>query len=195
MKILIVDDKQENLEAWKILLSDVRVSKFLWIRWWVQVDIVGTFNGAIDYISKNKYDIVLTDLNMPVEPNKVYNESCTSYNANELVPYWYMIASLAQEHWVRRVAIVTDANHHSNAIVAAHSQLKESWSESTSTRSGYIIINGRKNLMDGEGPTRWDKRLSNINMNRKTKNKPEEDMSFILGRYTYIKALQKLLSK
>lgn len=124
MKILVIDDKQENLEIAKKQLMGHEVTtassydeaeKYLagklphiyaCGRW----DHVGYDKD--NKLNKYEFDIILTDLFLPASTKG------TSYKTSEEVPYGLVIAMTALRLGIP-VAIVTDTNHHAHPILWA----------------------------------------------------------------------------
>lgn len=197
MNILIVDDKAANLDAGKELLSDKRVSRLFGKRWF-NVDIIHTFHGAIDMIRNWSYDVVLTDLNMPIEQSDQYNKRPPNYGSLQSVPYWYQIASVAIEAKVPYIAIVTDANYHSDALAAWNTQIDAVWLSPTLRRSWYIIENWPKwpsDVGDYKPLSQLQYRLKDIIGNRERRWKPLVTETHLLLKYTYVNALKRLFQE
>jgi len=108
-KILIVDDKQQNIEA-----AIDQFSSFD-----VELITVKGF-GPVAELLKNGFDMVFTDLMMPAESDGIPG------NHSEIgkeVPYGLLIAIMAKNAGVKTVAIMTDISHHSGPIPWAVNQI------------------------------------------------------------------------
>jgi CheY-like chemotaxis protein len=107
MNILVVDDKPENIEAAKILLGNdhnLRLAK--------------DYYQAIEQLQNGKLDALLTDMMFPLGSPGIYNPP-TEDNYEER-PLGYAVALYASRPHIAvpRIALLTDLNHHSNAIGA-----------------------------------------------------------------------------
>lgn len=118
MKILVIDDKQKNLEDAKIQLADHEVttlSSINEIRDCYDDDETGGFKGLKNYFKQ--FDVILTDLFMPA----------IQYGARpgiyEEVPYGVIVTMLALRFEIP-VAIVTDIDHHRNPFAYASDLLR-----------------------------------------------------------------------
>src|SRR3989338_4224046 len=113
-KVLIIDDKAENLEIGK-----QEIEKFFPD---FSVETCNNFRDAIGLlVFGHSYDVVLTDLNMPVCSTPAFNSNQrnTLWNKDEIVPYGIFIALRAVRVGVKRIAIITDNGHHASAANAA----------------------------------------------------------------------------
>ncbi|MCX6793216.1 MAG: response regulator [Candidatus Falkowbacteria bacterium] len=114
MKILIIDDNNDNLEAAKKLLTDH------------EVITANSYEAAEelligdDHFSRRKdsnvpvenFDLVITDLFMPASPTGLGDKSM----AGQETPYGFVLALLCLRLGINKIAIMTDSNHHKNPI-------------------------------------------------------------------------------
>ena len=125
MKILVIDDKQSNLDAAKLQLSNHEVTtassydeaeKYL-AGSLPHVSANGRWENVgwdKDYkLNKYEFDVILTDLFMPASKRGVGSNPST-----EEVPYGVIISMVALRLGIP-VAIVTTGSHHSNPFMWA----------------------------------------------------------------------------
>ncbi len=106
MKILVVEDKEMHQNSARETLSGHEVT------------IIDTFTTAMEKMDKNNYDAVLTDMMLPMSnSNRLLTEE--SFKKEDEVPYGFIIALKAAACEAKYVAVVTDANHHHDAMSAA----------------------------------------------------------------------------
>lgn len=194
MRILLVDDDHQNLDAWKKLLEHPKVAQTLWIKSKVSVDICSTFISAVDFLSQKKYDVVLTDMSMPVELSDTYRKRMHV----DQVPYWYVIVSAAKELGVRNIAIVTDSSHHSDPVSSSNSIVERHWFAPTIWRSWFIIQSWSKSWASNPHYKWLDQlegRLTKKNRIREHNGRPPTTEGELILTYTYVKALFRLLKK
>lgn len=100
LKILVVEDAQRHQMAAEYYLKPHTVK------------VVSTFNKAHEYLRQNEdIDVVLSDMFFP------YGKGCPSPDDSwEENPLGYAVALYAARRNVPRIAILTDCNHHSNAV-------------------------------------------------------------------------------
>ena len=113
MKILVIDDSEDQLETAKQMLSDK------------QLLTASTFAEARAMLtSETNFDVVLTDLMMPGEEK---GQSLPDFIGSPC-PYGFAIALLALKVGVPKVAIVSngndDGNHHLHPILWACDSLE-----------------------------------------------------------------------
>ncbi|MFA6251218.1 MAG: response regulator [Candidatus Paceibacterota bacterium] len=118
IKVLIIDDKPENIEAAKYQFAKVKGVEITTILGFQEFDeIFHEFcrkvwmNMALD--SENpisKYDVVLTDLMMP--PGSTENYSDQEFYHNMEFPFGISIAAFAKKAGVKHVGIVSLLDHH-----------------------------------------------------------------------------------
>lgn len=115
--ILVVDDSAENrAQAREQLISTPLPYNF-------ELRIVGTYADAMRFIRDEDWDVVLTDLYLPVSTfHKAF--SVEGVQVGQLVPYGFLIALQAARKGAQ-VAVVTDANHHQDYFSAAFDDFRE----------------------------------------------------------------------
>jgi len=110
VKILVVDDDQENLE---------RARKQFFSRD-AKLTCCSLFSVAADLLHERYYDVLLTDLMLPGEPNGISEENV---EIGQDMPYGLVLAIMARNKGMRNVAILTDIGHHSGPIAWAMDRL------------------------------------------------------------------------
>jgi len=111
MKILVVDDNFNNLIAAEDQLGQNH-----------ELVTVLTYGQAVALIKEQEWDVVMTDLMMPVE-----ELGDMAYPANfegQEMPYGLILALLAQQMEVPNIFIVTMADHHEHPIAWALDQVE-----------------------------------------------------------------------
>lgn len=106
-KILVVDDNPVNLQKAKNQFTNKNVVLFC----------SPLFSVAVGLLKRHKFDIVLTDLMLPGEPEG------TSTDIGKDTPYGLVFSILAKNMGVPHVAILTDISHHSGPIAWAMDNL------------------------------------------------------------------------
>jgi len=120
MKVLVIDDtpKHQHSAIETLTSHDVTVAK--------------SYNEAIDLlIPKNNFEAVLTDLMMPMSERTICDEE---YYCAEEIAYGFVLALRAAAADAKYIAVVTDKNHHMDALSAALDRIggfdkdgKEKW--------------------------------------------------------------------
>lgn len=105
MRICIIDDSLTNIEAAKTQLGEHELATF------------DSYMEACAALRRDQFDIVLTDLMFPAEPNTLGGVGL-SYVGHPF-DAGMLISMLATQLDVPLVAIVTDCNHHSHPAAAA----------------------------------------------------------------------------
>lgn len=149
MKILVIDDKQENLELAKQQLKDHEVTT------------VSSYDEAFTLVccldasawppkdNKPDFDAVLTDLLMPAGKTN-QGEKGMKYVGQEM-PLGIFLALQAINSGVKLVGLLTDTNHHAHPASAALDHLK------------FLVVNGSKLVLDNmSGYKRWDMLLNQL---------------------------------
>lgn len=117
--ILVVDDNAENRERAREQLVSTPLPYNYELR------IVGSYADAMHFIWEEDWDVVLTDLYLPVSTfHKAL--SVEGMQVGQLVPYGFLIALEAAQRGAH-VGVVTDANHHKDCLSAAFDDLRESF--------------------------------------------------------------------
>lgn len=106
--ILVVDD-DPNHRASAQELSDHRLT------------VVGSYAEAIKALESGSFDVVLTDLKLPMDPETL---GPGAFELGKLVEYGMILFLLAAKAGARYVAVVTDLNHHADAFSAAFDRLE-----------------------------------------------------------------------
>jgi CheY-like chemotaxis protein len=119
-RVLVIDDKEIHCEsAWRLLGADTRLT------------VVTTYRQGIDAL-KLGWDAVLTDLNLPAS-SETLGKKAVEEHAGQEAPLGFVIALLAAEAGVPKIAVVTDQGHHDHPMSAAFDRL-----------DGTFTINGSK---------------------------------------------------
>ena len=125
MKILVVDDSRENLmQAEKQLGAEH------------ELHTVSTFSAAKAMLEKESFDMVMTDVFMPGEPEGQGREG--DQFVGKQIPVGLVVAILALKHNVRHICIVSDTNHHSHPLAWAMDSLVCTCGENIFAFTGYI---------------------------------------------------------
>lgn len=136
-KVLVIDDKQENLELAKLLLGEDH-------------DLVvadGLKSGMKEFASA-KFDAVLTDMEM--RPDNFYpSYSVTSQPLGQLELFGWAVANEVTKSGVP-VAIVTEGNHHTSWTVAMFNRVKK------------MEMNGQPVLLFANIGKRWNEALKEL---------------------------------
>lgn len=118
MRILVVDDKDMHRQSARETLEGHELT------------VVSSFDEAIEQLKeKDKYDAVLTDLKLPMSSawplsRDAYRRDKNVLFRGELVDYGFVIALRAALRGVKYIAVVTDVNHHQDAMSAALDQIE-----------------------------------------------------------------------
>lgn len=136
--VLVIDDNHENLKLALELLSDDHC-----------VTLASGYNEGKKLIWENKYDVVLSDCQMPAEIEK----SALSVHAVEIggVVHNGLFLMFFATARGARFAIVTDANHHHDWVSAIFDELH-----------GPQIVNGQPVLFINYMEKRWDEALEKL---------------------------------
>ncbi len=102
-RILVIDDTSKHIESAKIGLAGHKLTT------------VTGYEDAMDILSKEKFDIVLTDLQLPMSSKSLGER----FKFGELVHYGVLLMIEAARQGARHVAVVTDLSHHDDPFSAA----------------------------------------------------------------------------
>ncbi len=121
LRILVIDDKQVNLDAAKEQLAGHQVTTASSFR--EAHKLLGQNKDADQYVYFDKqepaqFDVVLTDLFMPACPDGINKAKFASHEGTEK-PYGTVFALAALRRGIPMVAIVTSGNHHADPLVWA----------------------------------------------------------------------------
>ena len=116
MRILVFDDSPQNQQSARAQFKDHDLT------------VIGTFNEASDLLTPlvygdqpnpkfRKFDVVLTDMMVPASDRSL-GGSARNYAGQEM-PLGSIIALQALYAGVKKVALVTDTNHHDHPASAA----------------------------------------------------------------------------
>ena len=120
--ILVIDDTEKHLIGARKDLAGHNV---------ITVD---SYEKAMDIMSKEKFEVVLTDLHLPMSSRTLSGEA---FKIGELVPYGLLLMIEAARQGAKYVAIVTDLGHHDDPFSAAFDHFGQF----------YTTIEGAKTMM------------------------------------------------
>lgn len=100
-RVLVVDDTVKHQKSASVLLSDCDLT------------IATGYTDAMKLLASEKFDMVLTDMEMPMA------DALATHILGKKVPYGLLIATEAARVGVKQVAVVTDLNHHADPFSAA----------------------------------------------------------------------------
>ena len=103
-RILVVDDTPRHITSAKKTLRGHRITT------------ATTYEDAMDILERDKFDVVLTDLHLPMSSRTL---SPHAFKLGELVPYGVLLMIEAARQGAKHVAVVTDLSHHSDPFSAA----------------------------------------------------------------------------
>lgn len=145
-KVLIVDDKEYNIEAAVEQLSDeyevvcARSSS-------EALELLAEINqGRHGAVKKGEFDIVMTDCFMPAEPDGLSGKRKIEWAGVE-IPAGLVIAILAARLGIEKIVICSDMGHHSHPI---------SWMMDYILGPGLIACGCEHEWDSGDGPSRKD---------------------------------------
>ncbi len=104
MKVLVIEDKLMHQNSARETLAGHDLT------------VVDSFAKAIEVLTKEKFEAVLTDMNLPMSKMALHDEA---FNPSEQVSYGFVLALLAAKHGAKYIAMLTDTNHHKGAMSAA----------------------------------------------------------------------------
>ena len=103
LHILVIDDMPENIASAKSCLAGHHLTT------------VTGYQEAMDVLGREKFDVVLTDLYLPMSLQTMWDE----FRLGELVPYGILLMVEAARQGAKHVAVVTDLSHHDDPFSAA----------------------------------------------------------------------------
>jgi len=103
--VLVVDDNLGNLRAAQEQLGAE-----------YELTVTSSYDEAMDLLSAKKYDIVLLDLHLPMSPKTLAGQA---FKLGEQVSYGWPMLIQAGMGGAGAAAVVTDINHHHDAMSAA----------------------------------------------------------------------------
>lgn len=101
--ILVIDDTPTNIASAMLGLA----SHYL--------TTVTGYQDAMDVLGREKFDVVLTDLHLPMSSRTMGDK----FKLGELVPYGILLMVEAARQGTKHVAVVTDLSHHDDPFSAA----------------------------------------------------------------------------
>ena len=103
-KILVIEDTPRHQKsAWNLLKGH-------------RLIVVGSYDEAMDILAKEKFEIVLSDLYLPMSPETLSEKA---FEVGRLVSYGLLLAVEAARSGASYVVVATDLNHHADPISAA----------------------------------------------------------------------------
>lgn len=103
LRILVIDDTPKHIESAKSGLAGHRLTA------------VTGYQDAMSVLGSEKFDVVLTDLHLPMSSQTMGEK----FRLGELVPYGVLLMVEAARQGAKHVAVVTDLNHHDDPFSAA----------------------------------------------------------------------------
>jgi len=103
LRILVIDDILENIASAMAGLGCHRLTT------------ATGYREAMDILSREKFDVVLTDLHLPMSSETMGDK----FRLGELVPYGILLMIEAARQGAKKVAVVTDLSHHDDPFSAA----------------------------------------------------------------------------
>jgi len=144
-KILVVEDTLKHQKSAKLLLAGHNLT------------VVTGFDDAMKILSDEKFEVVLSDLKLPMSPKTLSSEA---FELGKLVDYGLLISLEAARCGVKFIAVATDLNHHADCFAAAFDHF---------SRHEFVINDARVRYMhapmtqlDGEYSKDWKKVLDII---------------------------------
>lgn len=101
LRILVVDDTPKHQHSAVVLLPKYDLT------------VATSYDEAMEFLKTERYDIVLTDMEMPM------SMKLSSHILGKLIPYGLLIEKEAVIRGVKRVGVVTNLNHHTDPFAAA----------------------------------------------------------------------------
>ena len=136
-KVLVIDDKPENLELAKLLLGEHH-----------DLVVADGLKSGMKEFGNAKFDAVLTDMEM--RPDNFYpSYSVTSQPLGQLELFGWAVANEVTKSGVP-VAIVTEGNHHTSWTVAMFNAVKK------------MEMNGQTVLLFANIGKRWNEALKKL---------------------------------
>lgn len=140
LEILVVEDDQKHIESARQDLSEEG-----------NLIVVSTYKDAIDYLSKNTPDVVLTDERIPFAREAVYPITRSAFTGKPLALGSKVVLYAIAKN-VPNVAMISDTNHHADEIAATQDDFSElSGDYGTQIgntnyfeKSSHLCIDGRK---------------------------------------------------
>jgi CheY-like chemotaxis protein len=102
--ILVIDDSEKNVISAQETLAGHKLT------------VVSSYEAAMEILGKEKFEIVLTDLYLPMSSQNLSEEA---FMLGKLVPYGLLLRDEAARNGAQFVAVVTDLNHHADCFSAA----------------------------------------------------------------------------
>src|SRR4030042_2987236 len=102
--ILVIDDAPKNIKSAKEFFSGHYLT------------ITEGYDQAMDILSKEKFEIVLTDLYLPMSAETLSQEA---FKLGQLVPYGFLLMCEAAINGAKYIAVVSDLGHHDDHFSAA----------------------------------------------------------------------------
>ena len=113
MKILLLEDNPQHIESLKIAILAACPTANMTVMTEIGANFYG-YTGADKAVKLASYDAVITDVNMP---------GYTDRDGMMMSPIGPVIALKALQQGVKRVAVLTDANHHEASPVSKAADL------------------------------------------------------------------------
>ena len=141
LKILVVEDKKEHQGIFNL---EKEVGS---------VKLATTFSKAASLISSEDFDVLLTDLYMPLDfTNVLLHLLPPSEDKNKEEPLGIILCSYASKKGIQYTGILSETNRHQSLFTAAMNILNDG-------EEGGPVINSMYNCQDGNGVKNWLKCL------------------------------------
>ena len=141
LRILVIDDTPKHIASAESGLAGHKLTT------------VTSYEEAMDILGSEKFDVVLTDLHLPMSSKTMGSK----FKLGELVPYGILLMVEAARQGAKHVAVVTDLNHHDDPFSAAFDHYSHF----------PVQIEGAKVVMmhapmNGDGSKNWAAALSQL---------------------------------
>ena len=135
-RILVIDDRESNRNAALRDLSDYRLT------------VASRYEEAMLLLSEEQFDIVLTDLKLPMSSRTLSEEA---FELGKLVNYGFLLMLEAASRGVRYIAVVSDIDHHQDPMAAAFDRFQRSEWRLNGAKLRLLhakMVNGEKDWAD-----------------------------------------------
>lgn len=145
LRILVIDDKPANIASAKKTLAGHLLTS------------VTGYEDAMNILAKGKFDVVLTDLHLPMSSKMLGDKA---FKLGELVPYGILLMIEAARQGAKYVAVVTDLSHHADPFSAAF----DHYSRFPVNIEGakVVMMHAPMAQMDGKWVKEWSRALDLI---------------------------------
>jgi CheY-like chemotaxis protein len=140
--VLVIDDTPSHQKSALVLLAECDLT------------VATDYDEAMDLLKTNKYDAVLTDMEMPASTKLSW------YQLGKMVPYGLLIATEAARVGTKHVAVVTNLNHHTDPFAAAF----DHFSHHDYVVNGSVVkyMHAPMTQIDGKSVKDWKRALEDL---------------------------------